>query len=92
MTGFPGGFDPAAVGSRLADEGPEALLDDIENLLPEEWREHIRTFPLTAVALGVGIGIWLGMKKSDEVLSAGGALLSSAAMANVTQVMEKMKG
>lgn len=92
MAGFPGGFDPSAVGSRLADEGPEALLDEIENLIPEEWREQIGNFPLTAVALGVGIGIWLGMKKSDEVISAGTALLSSAAMANVAQVMEKMKG
>jgi hypothetical protein len=32
------------------------------------------------------------MKKSDEILSAGGSMLSTAAMANVTQVMEKMKG
>jgi hypothetical protein len=92
MSGFPGGFDPAAVGSKLVDEGPEALLDEIENLLPEEWREQIRTFPITAVAIGIGIGIWLGMKKSDDVISAGSSLLSSAAMANVTQVMEKMKG
>jgi hypothetical protein len=92
MSGFPGGFDPSAVGAKLADAGPEALLDEIENLLPEEWREQIRAFPITAVAIGVGIGIWLGMKKSDEIISAGGALLSSAAMANVTQVMEKMKG
>ncbi len=88
MTGFPEGFDPAALGARMADGG----LDEIENLLPEEWREQIRAFPLTAVAIGVGIGIWLGMKKSDDVIAAGSALISSAAMANVSQVMEKMKG
>lgn len=75
----------------MMDEGPGALLDEVENLLPEEWREQIRTFPITAVAIGLGIGIWLGMKKSDEVIAAGTTLLSSAAMANVTQVMEKMK-
>ncbi len=92
MAGFPGGFDPSTVGAKLADEGPEALLDEIENLLPEEWREQIRAFPIAAVAVGVGLGIWLGMKNSDEIISAGGALLTSAAMANVTQVMEKMKG
>jgi len=92
MAGFPGGFDPSAVGAKLADQGPEALLDEIENLLPEEWRDQIRAFPIAAMAIGVGIGIWLGMKKSDEIISTGGALLSSAAMANVTQVMEKMKG
>jgi hypothetical protein len=88
MTGFPEGFDPATLGARMADGG----LDEIENLLPEEWREQIRAFPLTAVAIGVGIGIWLGMKKSDDVIAAGSALISSAAMANVSQVMEKMKG
>lgn len=76
----------------MMDEGPGVLLDEIENLLPEEWREQIRTFPITAVAVGLGIGIWLGMKKSDEIISAGSSMLSSAAMANVTQVMEKMKG
>jgi hypothetical protein len=92
MSGFPEGFDPAALGAKMADRGPEALLDEIENLLPEEWREQIGAFPLTAVAIGVGIGIWLGMKKSDEVISAGSALISSAAMANVSQVMDKMKG
>jgi hypothetical protein len=92
MAGFPGGFDPSAVGARLADDGPGAILDEIENLIPQEYREQIQAFPLVAVALGVGVGVWLGMKKSDEIISAGGALLSSAAMANVTQVMEKMKG
>lgn len=88
MTGFPEGFDPATLGARVADGG----LDEIENLLPEEWQAQIRNFPLTAVAIGVGIGIWLGMKKSDEVIAAGSALISSAAMANVAQVMEKVKG
>ena len=92
MAGFPGGFDPSAVGAKLADEGPEALLDEIENLLPEEWREHIRTFPMAAVALGVGVGVWLGMKKSDEIIAAGTSLVSAAAMANVSQVMDKVKG
>lgn len=92
MSGFPGGFDPSKAGARIVEEGPEVLLDEIENLLPEEWREQIRAFPITAVAIGLAVGIWLGMKKSDEVISAGSAMLSSAAMANVTQVMEKMKG
>ena len=88
MTGFPEGFDPATLGARVADGG----LDEIENLLPEEWREQIRTFPLAAVAIGVGIGIWLGLKKSDEVIAAGSALVSATVMGNVSQVMEKMKG
>lgn len=82
----------ASLGAKMIEEGPEALFDELENLLPEAWREQIRTFPLAAVVLGVGVGVWLGMKKSDEIVAAGGALVSSAAMANISQVMEKMKG
>ena len=82
----------ASLGAKMVEEGPSAILDEIENLLPEAWRDQISAFPLAAVALGVGVGVWLGMKKSDEIITAGGALVSSAAMANVAQVMEKMKG
>lgn len=82
----------AALGAKMVQGGPEAVLDEIENLLPEEWREHISAFPITAVALGVGIGVWLGMKKSDEIIAAGTSLVSAAAMANVSQVMDKVKG
>ena len=82
----------ASLGAKMVEGGPGAVLDEIENLLPEEWREHIRTFPITAVALGVGIGLWLGMKKSDEIIAAGTSLVSAAAMANVSQVMDRAKG
>ncbi|HET8798873.1 MAG TPA: hypothetical protein VFO89_14360 [Thermoanaerobaculia bacterium] len=81
----------AAMGAKMVEEGPEVLLDEIENLLPEAWREQIRAFPIAAVCLGVGVGIWLGLKKSDEIIAAGTSLVSAAAMANVTQVMEKFK-
>jgi hypothetical protein len=82
----------ASLGAKMVEGGPEALLDEIENLLPEEWREHISAYPLLAVALGVGVGVWLGMKKSDEIIAAGTSLVSAAAMANVTQVMDRVKG
>jgi len=81
----------AAMGAKMIEEGPGVLLDEIENLLPEEWREHIRAYPVAAMALGIGVGIWLGMRKSDEILAAGSSLVSAAAMANVTQVMDKFK-
>jgi hypothetical protein len=81
-----------ALGAKMVQEGPEALLDEIENLLPEAWRDQISAFPIAAVALGVGVGIWLGMKKSDEIIAAGTSLVSAAAMANVSQVMDKVKG
>jgi hypothetical protein len=82
----------AALGAKMVENGPEAILDSIEGLLPEEWREQIQTFPLAALALGIGVGIWLGMKKSDEVIAAGTSLVSAAAMSNVAQVMDRVKG
>ena len=82
----------AAMGARMVQDGPEALLDEIENLLPEAWRDQIKAFPIAAVAVGLGVGIWLGMKKSDEVITAGTSLVSAAAMANVSQVMDRVKG
>ncbi len=80
----------SSFGSKMAD-GPEALLDELENLLPEAWRDQIRAFPVAAVCLGLGVGIWLGLKKSDEILAAGTSFASAAAMANVSQVMDKFK-
>ena len=76
------------LGSALAD-GPEALFEEIENLLPESWRGHIAQFPLTAVVLGLGVGIWLGMRKGDEIIAAGTSMVTAAAMSNVAQVMER---
>lgn len=81
----------AKIGAKMVEDGPDALLDEIENLLPEAWRDQIRAFPIAAVLLGVGVGVWLGMKKSDEIIAAGGSLVSAAAMANVSQVMDKFK-
>lgn len=82
----------AQLGSRLAESGPEALFDEIENLLPETWRDQIAAFPLTAVLLGVGVGVWLGMRKSDEIIAAGTSLITSMAMQNVASVMDTIGG
>lgn len=78
------------LGAALAENGPEALFDEIENLLPESWREQIATFPLAAVVLGVGVGVWLGMRKGDEIIAAGTSLVTAAAMANVSSVMDSI--
>lgn len=82
----------ASIGASIAENGPEALLDEIENLLPETWREQISTFPIAAVVLGFGVGIFLGMRKGDEVIAAGTSLVTSAAMANVNQIISKAGG
>jgi hypothetical protein len=82
----------ASIGAAMADRGPGALFDELENLLPEQWREHIRTFPITAMLLGAGIGVYLGMKKSEELIAAGSQMISAAAMANVGKMMERGRG
>ena len=79
----------ASIGAAMAEGGPGALFDELENLLPDEWREHIRTFPITAVLLGLGVGIYLGMRKSEELISAGTSMISAAAMANVGKMMDR---
>jgi len=82
----------ASLGQSVAENGPEVLFQEIENLLPESWREQITAFPLAAVILGVGVGIFLGLKKGDELIAAGGSMLSAAAIANVTSAMERVTG
>ena len=89
---FPIREKASQLGNALADNGPEALFEEIENLLPESWREHIRTFPIAAIVLGVGVGVWLGMRKGDEVIAAGTAMITSAAMQNVAKVMQHATG
>jgi hypothetical protein len=79
------------LGSALAD-GPQALFDEVEKLLPESWREHIRTFPITAVLVGLGVGIYLGMRKSDEIIAAGTSMITSVAMSNFTAAMGRASG
>ena len=89
---FPIKEKASQLGSAIAENGPDALFDEIENLLPEAWREQITTFPIAAVLLGFGIGMFLGMKKGDEIIAAGTSLVTAAAMSNITNVMERATG
>jgi hypothetical protein len=86
---FPIREKASKLGSTLAENGPEALFQEIENLLPESVRGHVTQFPIAAVLIGLGVGIWLGMKKGDEVLAAGTSMVTAAAMANVSQAMDR---
>jgi len=89
---FPIKEKASKLGSTLAENGPEALFQEIENLLPESWRGHIAQFPIAAVLLGFGVGVWLGMKKGDELIAAGTSMVTAAAMSNVSQAMERFGG
>src|SRR5437762_160253 len=89
---FPMREKAASLGQSVAENGPEALFEEIENLLPQTWREQIANFPLAAIIVGVGVGVFLGMKKGDEIIAAGTSMLSAAAISNVTQAMERATG
>ena len=87
---FPIREKASKLGNAMAENGPDALFEEIENMLPESWREQITTFPIAAVLLGLGVGIWLGMRKGDEVIAAGTSMLTAAAMSNITHVMDRV--
>jgi len=89
---FPIREKASKLGNAIAENGPDALFEEIENMLPESWRQQIADFPIAAVLLGLGIGVWLGMKKGDEIIAAGTSMITAAAVANVTQVMERATG
>lgn len=80
------------LGKKVATHGPEAFFEEVENLIADPWKEHIKSFPVTAVLIGVGVGIFLGMKKGDEILAAGSALVAAAAATNLTSILGKVTG
>jgi hypothetical protein len=88
---FPIHEKASQLGNALAD-GPDALFGEIENLLPESWKEHIRAYPIVAIVLGAAAGVWLGMRKGDEIIAAGTSMVTAAAMQNVTNLMQSVTG
>lgn len=76
-----------SLGSALATDGPEAIFKEIDAMLPDSWRDHIASFPIAAVALAFGAGVFLGLRKSDEVLAAGSAFIGAATSANLSSVL-----
>ena len=80
------------LGAAMAENGPEAFFEEIEKILPDSWRDQIRTFPIAAVLIGLGVGVFLGMRKGDEIIAAGTSMITAAAMSNVTNVMERAGG
>jgi len=86
---FPFREKAASLGQAMAENGPEAFFEELEGMLPEAWREQISTFPLAAVLVGFGVGIFLGLRKGDEVLAAGTSLIAAAAMSNIGNVMDR---
>src|ERR1051326_8336916 len=80
------------LGSTIAESGPEALFEGIEKMLPDSWRGQIHTVPTAPLLIGFGIGVFLGMRKGDEIIAAGTSMITAAAMSNVTNVMDRASG
>jgi hypothetical protein len=84
---FPIREKASQLGAAMAENGPEAFFEEIEKMLPESWREHIQSFPIAAVLLGLGVGVWLGMRKGDEIIAAGSSMVTAAAMSNISSAL-----
>lgn len=65
-------------------EGGFALiLEQVEEMVPPIVRTQVTRYPFTFLLLGIGVGIFLGAKKGDELLSAGTSMLTAAVAANL---------
>ncbi len=82
----------AAMGSALFEGGPQALLDEIENLLPEAWREQVVRFPIAAILLGAGIGFLVGYKKGDDAIAAGSSMVAALATTSINSMLASKLG
>ncbi len=78
-----------SLGDAFVSGGPEALLEEVENLIPDSWRGHIAQFPITALAVGFGVGLFLGMKRGPEVISAASAMFTAAATSSLGDILHQ---
>ena len=81
-----------SLGNSIAQHGPDALFEELDKMLPEAWREQISNFPIAALLIGMGVGVFLGMRKSDEIIAAGTSMVTAAAMSNFTNVLDRSEG
>ena len=81
-----------SLGSSIAQNGPGALFEELDKMLPDAWREQILNFPIAALLVGLGVGVFLGMRKGDEVIAAGTSMVTAAAMSNFTKILDRAEG
>lgn len=62
--------------------GLSLVLEQVEEMVPPIVRTQVARHPFTFILLGLGVGIFLGAKKGDEILHAGTSLLASTLLAN----------
>ena len=76
----------ATLGANLM-EAPDQLFEQIEELLPEQWRNQVSNFPIAALLIGFGVGVFLGARKGDELIAAGSSMVTAAVAANLSGVL-----
>jgi hypothetical protein len=78
---------PQELEDEQPDDGVAMILEQIEQMVPHVVREHVARRPFTFVLIGVGVGLFLGAKKGDELLSAGAAMVTAALTANLNAML-----
>ena len=79
--------DEAAAQPEETNEGLALLLEQVEQMVPPVIRENVARRPFTFILIGVGVGLFLGAKKGDELLSAGAAMVTAALTANLNAML-----
>ncbi|MFA6959012.1 MAG: hypothetical protein WC538_24330 [Thermoanaerobaculia bacterium] len=74
--------EPQAVEEEPLEGGLALILEQVEEMVPPIVRTQVTRYPFTFLLLGLGVGIFLGAKKGDELLSAGTSMLTAAVAAN----------
>lgn len=70
-----------------SDDGVAMILEQVEQLVPPFVRDQVVKRPFTFVLIGLGVGLFLGAKKGDELLSAGAAMVTAALTANLNAML-----
>ncbi|MGK2856341.1 MAG: hypothetical protein ACSLFQ_03960 [Thermoanaerobaculia bacterium] len=70
-----------------SDDGVAMILEQVEQLVPPFVRDQVARRPFTFVLIGLGVGLFLGAKKGDELLSAGAAMATAALTANLNGML-----
>jgi hypothetical protein len=74
--------EPQTVEEDPLEGGLAMVLEQVEEMVPPIVRTQVTRYPFTFLLLGLGVGIFLGAKKGDELLSAGTSMLTAAVAAN----------
>jgi len=74
--------EPQPVEEEPIEEGLALILEQVEEMVPPIVRTQVTRYPFTFLLLGLGVGIFLGAKKGNELLSAGTSMLTAAVAAN----------